>query len=293
MGIYVLAVIVLIFILGTALTYNRLVRLRNMVKEGWSGIDVQLKRRATLIPNLVETVKGYVGHERNLLSEIADLRSRSLQTQKVGEKGEIEMALSKSLGSLMAVAEGYPDLKANQNFLELQKELTDIEDQIQTARRYYNGTVRNLNIAVESFPSNIVARLFTFVQAEFFAIDDANDRQAPQVSFGSKDETDSASSSLVLFPWLAFAEGGERIISYDSFITVKPAGDMTVTETIKVVCEGDQIKHGIYRDFPTRYKDKYGNTDEGRLRVPGRPEGRQARALVDRGQGQWRAGICG
>ena len=185
MGIYVLAAIVIIVVLGAALTYNRLVRLRNMVKEGWSDIDVQLKRRATLIPNLVEMVKGYVGHERSLLSEIANLRSRSLQAQGVGQKGEIETALSKSLGSLMAVAEGYPDLKANQNFLELQKELTEIEDQIQTARRYYNGTVRNLNIAVESFPSNIAAKLFIFVQAEFFAIDDANDRQAPHVSFGS------------------------------------------------------------------------------------------------------------
>jgi LemA protein len=185
MGTYVLTAIALIVVLGAALTYNRLVRLRNMVKEGWSDIDVQLKRRATLIPNLVETVKGYVGHERSLLSEIANLRSRSLQAQGVGQKGEIETALSKSLGSLMAVAEGYPDLKANQNFLELQKELTEIEDQIQTARRYYNGTVRNLNIAVESFPSNIAAKLFIFVKAEFFAIDDANDRQAPHVSFGS------------------------------------------------------------------------------------------------------------
>ena len=185
MGVYVLAAIVFIVILGVPLIYNRLVKLRNMVNEGWSGIDVQLKRRVALIPNLVETVKGYAGHERNLLSEIANLRSRSLQTQKVGEKGEIETALSKSLGSLMAVAESYPDLKANQNFLELQKELTDIEDQIQLARRYYNGTVRDLNIAVESFPSNIVAKFFAFAQAEFFAIDDANDRQVPKVSMGS------------------------------------------------------------------------------------------------------------
>jgi LemA protein len=182
MGISVVAVIVLIFLAATALAYNRLVTLRNMVKEGWSGIDVQLMRRATLIPNLVETVKGYMGHERNLLAEIAELRARSLRTEKVGEKGEIETALSRSLGSLMAVAEGYPDLKASRNFLELQRELTDIEDQIQMARRYYNGTVRNLNIAVESFPSNLVAKLFTFVQAEFFAIDDDGDRQAPQFS---------------------------------------------------------------------------------------------------------------
>jgi len=186
MGIYVLALLVFIFIIGTALTYNSLVKLRNMVKEGWSGIDVQLTRRATLIPNLVETVKGYLGHERNLLSDIADLRSRSLRTQKVGEKGEIETALSKSLGTLFAVAEGYPDLKASQNFLELQKELTDTEDQIQMARRYYNGTVRNLNIAIETFPSNLVAKLFSFVQAEFFAIDDVTERQAPQVRMGSQ-----------------------------------------------------------------------------------------------------------
>lgn len=186
MAIYELAVIVLVFISATVMFYNRLVKLRNMVREGWSGIDVQLMRRAALIPNLVETVKGYMGHERNLLTEITDLRSRSLRTQKVGEKGEIETALSRSLGSLMAVAEGYPDLKASQNFLELQKELTAIEDQIQMARRYYNGTVRNLNIAVESFPSNLVAKLFSFVQAEFFALDDADDRQAPQISMESE-----------------------------------------------------------------------------------------------------------
>lgn len=178
---YVVIAVAFIVAAWAVMTYNRLVKLRNMVREGWSGIDVQLKRRATLIPRLVETVKGYMGHERNLLSEIADLRSKSLHARKVGEKGEIETALSRSLGSLMAVAEAYPDLKANQNFLELQKELAVIEDQIQMARRYYNGTVRNLNIAVESFPTMIVARFFGFLQTEFFAVDDASDRQAPQV----------------------------------------------------------------------------------------------------------------
>lgn len=186
MGIYVSTASALLFISVIALIYNRLVKLRNMVKEGWSGIDVQLTRRAALIPNLVEAVKGYMAHERNLLSEIADLRSRSLRTEKVGEKGEIETALSRSLGSLMAVAESYPDLKASENFLALQRELADLEDQLQMARRYYNGTVRNLNIAVESFPSNLVARLFAFVQAEFFALDDADDRQAPRISMESQ-----------------------------------------------------------------------------------------------------------
>ncbi len=186
MGIYVGAAVVFLILAGTIILYNRLIRLRNMVMEGWSGIDVQLKRRASLIPNLVETVKGYMAHERSLLTKIADLRSRSLQTEKVGEKGEIEIALSKSLGSLIALAEGYPDLKASQNFLEFQKELIDIEDQIQMARRYYNGTVRNLNTAVESFPNNIIAKLFTFVQAEFFAIDDADERRVSQISMGNE-----------------------------------------------------------------------------------------------------------
>lgn len=186
MSMLALIIVVLVFVVGIAMTYNRLVKLRNMVKEGWSNIDVQLKRRSSLIPNLVETVKSYVSHERGLLTEITDLRSKSLQVQKIGEKGEIETALSRSLGNLMAVAEGYPDLKANQNFLELQKELSDIEEQIQSARRYYNGTVRNLNIAVESFPSNMVARIFSFSQTEFFALDDEKDRQTPQVRFGGK-----------------------------------------------------------------------------------------------------------
>jgi LemA protein len=137
--------------------YNRLVRLRNMVREGWSGIDVQLKRRANLIPNLVETVKGYIGHERDLLEKVTRLRSQSLQTGDLGEKQRVENALTGGLAHLFAVAEGYPELKANQNFQELQTQLSEIEDQIQLARRYYNGTVRNLNIAIESFPGNLVA----------------------------------------------------------------------------------------------------------------------------------------
>jgi LemA protein len=186
MGLFVSAAIVLALIFGTILIFNRLVRLRNMVKEGWSGIDVQLKRRASLIPNLVETVKGYMGHERNLLSEITELRSQSLQAQKVGEKGEIETALSRSLSNLLAVAENYPDLKASQNFLELQKDLRDTEDQIEMARRYYNGTVRNLNIAVESFPSILVAKTFNFEPSEFFALDQADERQTPKVVIESQ-----------------------------------------------------------------------------------------------------------
>ena len=173
-GLVVLLLIVL---------YNRLVRLRNMVREGWSGIDVQLKRRANLIPNLVETVKGYMGHERDLLEKVTRLRSQSLQAGDLGEKQRVESALTGGLARLFAVAEGYPELKANQNFQDLQHQLSEIEDQIQLARRYYNGTVRNLNIAIESFPGNLVAGWFAFRTAEFFEIEDPGDRAVPKVGF--------------------------------------------------------------------------------------------------------------
>ena len=163
--------------------YNSLVRKRNMVKEGWSGIDVQLKRRANLIPNLVETVKGYVKHEAGLLEDITRLRSLSGRDQSVSEQGRVESELGRTLGKLFAVAESYPDLKADGNFAGLQEELARIEDEIQMARRYYNGAVRNLNIAVESFPSNLVAAQFGFQQAEFFEIEDDRDREVPRVSF--------------------------------------------------------------------------------------------------------------
>jgi len=163
--------------------YNGLVRLRNLVMEGWSGIDVQLKRRTDLIPNLVETVKEYMGHERETLSKVTELRAQSLGVQKVSEKGRLEGALSRSLANLFAVAEGYPDLKANQNFLDLQNQLSEIEEEIQLSRRYYNGTVRNLNIKIESFPSNIVANMFKFTQAEFFEIEDEGERAVPKVKF--------------------------------------------------------------------------------------------------------------
>jgi LemA protein len=177
MGSAVLLAIVLVVL------YNRLVRLRNMVREGWSGIDVQLKRRANLIPNLVETVKGYMGHERGLLEKVTGLRSRSMQAGSLGEKQLAENALTGGLARLFAVAEAYPELKANQNFKDLQQQLSDIEDQIQLARRYYNGTVRNLNIAIESFPGNLVAGWFAFQTAEFFELEAPGDRAVPKVGF--------------------------------------------------------------------------------------------------------------
>ena len=180
MSISVFLILMAILVGGSIWMYNRLIKLRNMVAEGFSTIDVQLKRRANLIPNLEQAVKGYMGHERALLAEIAGLRARSLEIRNIGDKGRIEMDLSRALANLVAVAESYPELKASQNFLALQQELSDIEDQIQMARRYYNGTVRNLNIAVESFPSLIIARLWGFKKAEFFAAE-AEDRAAPRI----------------------------------------------------------------------------------------------------------------
>jgi LemA protein len=163
--------------------YNRFIRGKNLMLEAWSGIDVQLKRRHDLIPNLLETVKGYMQYERAVLQEITDLRSRSISATSVREKGEAENALSQTLRSLFAVAEAYPDLKANQNFLDLQKNLTDIEEQIQLARRYYNGTVRDFNIMVEAFPSALVASGFGFKLAEYFEIEATAEREVPSVKF--------------------------------------------------------------------------------------------------------------
>ena len=179
----ILLAVIAVLVLWLILIYNKLVKYRNLAEEGWSGIDVQLKRRADLIPNVLEAVKGYMSHEENVLKEVTSLRARSMSAQGVGEKIQAEAALTRSLGNLFAVAEAYPDLKANQNFLQLQEQLAEIEEQIQAARRYYNGTVRNLNILVESFPARLVAGTFGFQKQEFFEIEDANDREVPQIKF--------------------------------------------------------------------------------------------------------------
>lgn len=161
--------------------YNRFVKQHNIVKEAWSGIDVQLKRRYDLIPNLVDAVKGYSQYERKLLEDITSLRAESMQLNSPGEKAKPESALSGQLKNLLAVAENYPDLKANESFLNLQKQLTETEDQIQYARRYYNGAVRDYNTRIQSFPSNLAASLFNFKEEEFFEITLATERQTPKV----------------------------------------------------------------------------------------------------------------
>ena len=182
-ALIVLLVLILAVLAWAVAIYNRLVRLRNLVKEGWSGIEVQLKRRSNLIPNLIESVKGYMGHEKGVLEKVTALRSQTLGAATPEQRARLEGDLTQALGRLFAVAEAYPDLKANQSFLDLQDELSQIEEQIQLARRYYNGTVRDLNIAVESFPSNIIAGMFQFRQAEFFEIEDAAERAVPKVQF--------------------------------------------------------------------------------------------------------------
>jgi len=163
--------------------FNKLIRLKNRAKEAWSDIEVQLKRRHNLIPNLVETVKGYAAHEREVLEKVTEARTRAMSAQTLKEKGEAENMLTQTLKSLFAVAENYPDLKASQNFLELQRELRDTEDKIQAARRFYNANVRDLNIAIESFPSNIVAKLFGFKKMDLFEIEEAEERKVPKVEF--------------------------------------------------------------------------------------------------------------
>ena len=183
LALYIILGLIVVLLIGVVAIYNNLVKNKNLVQEGWSGIDVQLKRRADLIPNLLETVKGYMGHERGVLEKVTEMRSQTLKATGVAAKAQAEGALGAALGNLFAVAENYPDLKASQNFMELQKSLAEIEDQIQLSRRYYNGAARNLNILIQSFPSNLIANNFGFTPVEYFEITEAADRAVPKVSF--------------------------------------------------------------------------------------------------------------
>jgi LemA protein len=174
-----MATFITLILLAIVWIYNRLVRNRNLVNEAWAGIDVQLQKRAELVPNLVQTVKGYARHESTVLEDVARIRGAG-QTG-VEERARQETVLSRSLGKLFALAEDYPDLKASEGFQQLHTSLAEIEDHLQYARRYYNGAVRDNNNLVESFPSNVVARTFRFPQAEFFEIELASQRSAPDV----------------------------------------------------------------------------------------------------------------
>src|SRR3989339_1322853 len=173
-------VVVVLWIIGV---FNGLVVLKNRAKEAWADIDVQLKRRYDLIPNLVETVKGYATHERELFEKVTQARANAMSAQGIKEKAGAENMLSDTLKSLFAVSENYPDLKASVNFLELQRELSDTEDKIQAARRFYNTNVRDLNIKIESFPDNVIASTFGFKQMDLFETKNEVEREPVSVKF--------------------------------------------------------------------------------------------------------------
>lgn len=179
-------VVLLLFVAAAAaavVLYNRLVRLRNTVASSWSDIGVLLKKRYDLVDNLVETVKGYATHERTTLSDVTEARTRAASAASPGEKSRAEGAFGQILGNLFAVAESYPDLKANTGFLGLQQQLRDLEDQIEHSRRYYNAVVRDYNTLIESFPANIIAGSFGFTRSEFFEPPPPGEAKAPRVSF--------------------------------------------------------------------------------------------------------------
>ena len=179
---YLVAAVILVILIYGVWTFNRLVRERNLVREGWSGIDVQLRRRTDLVPNLVETVKAYAAHERKLFEDIARIRSDSIAASNIKTQENSERELQGALSRLIALKEAYPNLKADGNFRKLQDQLAEIEDHLQMARRYYNGSVRNLNILIQSFPNVLIARPLGFKEAEFFQID-AGEGATPQVTF--------------------------------------------------------------------------------------------------------------
>jgi len=182
----ILIVVAVLIILWTIAVYNRLIVLRNRAKEAWADIDVQLKRRYDLIPNLVEAVKGYASHEKTVFENVTKARTAAMAAEQSGDPKKVVQAenfLSSTLKTLFAVAENYPQLRASENFLELQRELRDTEDKIQAARRFYNTNVRDINIKIESFPAKIVADMFKFVKMDFFEIEETAAREPVQVKF--------------------------------------------------------------------------------------------------------------
>ena len=183
MSLIIIIAIVVLILLYLVATYNKLVKFKTMVQEAWSSIDVMLKKRHDLIPNLVETVKGYATHEKETLNNVIEARNRAAAATTVKDQEAAENQLNRAVGGLLALAEQYPDLKANTNFLQLQNDLSVIETDIEKSRRYYNGTVRENNILIDSFPSNIIANMFGFIKSAFFELENIAERAVPQVSF--------------------------------------------------------------------------------------------------------------
>ena len=183
MGLIIVLVIIAIVVLFGVGVYNKLVKFRTLVEEAWSGINVQLKKRHDLIPNLMETVRGYATHERETFESVTKARTNAIQAQDVKTQEVAENQLSGALMRLMAISERYPELKANQNFMHLQQQLGIIETDIEKSRRYYNGAVRQKNIAIDTFPSNLVANMFNFSKSPFFELDSEAERAVPQIKF--------------------------------------------------------------------------------------------------------------
>lgn len=181
--LYIIIAVVVIIIVWLIGVYNGLVKLNNKTKEAWSDIDVQLKRRHDLIPNLVETVKGYAKHEAGTFEKVTQARANALVAQTPAEKAEAENALMGTLKSLFAVAENYPELKASENFTNLQNQLRDTEDKISASRRYYNGNVRDFNTKIETFPNNMVAGMLNFKKYEYYEVRDSKERENVEVKF--------------------------------------------------------------------------------------------------------------
>ena len=183
MGLIIVLAIIAIVVLYGVLVYNKLIKFRTFVDEAWSGINVQLKKRHDLIPNLMETVRGYAKHESETFENVTRARNTAIQAQDVKTQEVAENQLSGALSRLLAVSERYPDLKANQNFLQLQEQLGTIESEIEKSRRYYNGAVRQKNIAIDTFPSNMVASMFNFQKSLFFELENEAEKAVPQIKF--------------------------------------------------------------------------------------------------------------
>ncbi|PIY96804.1 MAG: hypothetical protein COY66_02640 [Candidatus Kerfeldbacteria bacterium CG_4_10_14_0_8_um_filter_42_10] len=181
--LWIIVIAVAVIVLWLIATYNGLIRLKNRTEEAWSDIDVQLKRRYDLIPNLIETVKGYATHERELFEKVTQARTRAMEAKNPKEQGEAENMLTGTLKTLFAVAENYPDLKANENFAKLQDELSDTENKIQASRRFYNGNVRDFNTKLQVFPTNMIAKSLGFKEREFFEVEQEAERKNVEVKF--------------------------------------------------------------------------------------------------------------
>src|SRR5712691_9060660 len=249
--VLVVAGLVVLIIVG----YNKLVGLRVRSDEAWSDIDVQLKRRTDLVPNLVETVKGYAAHERTTLDAVTRARGAAVAAQTPERRAQAENALTGALRQLVALAEAYPDLKANQNFIQLQGSLSEIEDAIQSARRYFNAVVRDLNTSVQTFPSNFVASFFQFRPRGYFELDSPQERQAPPSRSGAESISRALVAPAILLAVVPSpAAGAARGFAIANFVTslqVNPDASLLVREDVTFEFQG--AHQGVYRTIPVRY----------------------------------------